>query len=76
MPEFFDDTAIYYPSRNSLALSNTILEVLSWNESKRLDIADRAKTRALRFSWDICAEKTVEQFTITVEEFKRGGNWK
>jgi len=71
LPEFFKDTAVYYPPRNNHTLSNKILEVLSWKDSKRLDMAERTKKRALRFSWDICAEKTVEQFRLAMEEFKR-----
>lgn len=72
MPEFFKDVALYYPAKNWKALGDALIESLSWNDEKKRTMQERAKQRASQFSWDICAEKTVEQFTLAIEEFKRG----
>jgi len=70
LPEIFGDAAVYYPPKNHRALAERILEVTSWPEEKRREMSERAKKRASQFSWDICAQKTIEQFQIAIEEFK------
>ena len=69
MPEIFRDGAVYYPPRDGKALSEAILKVLSWDDKKRITMSERARQRASQFSWDECAEKTVEQLKMAIEEF-------
>ena len=71
MPEFFQDAAIYYPPKNLKVLAERILEVMSWPEEKRKEMSERAKKRASQFSCEICAQKTIEQFQVAIEEFRR-----
>ena len=71
MPEFFQDSAVYYPPKDEKVLAERILEVMSWPEEKRKEMSERAKKRASQFSWEICAQKTIEQFQIAIEEFRR-----
>ncbi len=71
LPEIFGNSAIYYKPRDEKELSLRIKEVLSRNEFDQISASQRAITRASQFSWDICAEKTVEQFVLAIEEFKR-----
>jgi len=71
MPEFFQDSAVYYPPKDAKVLAERILEVMSWPEDKRKEMSERAKKRASQFSWEICAQKTIEQFQIAIEEFRR-----
>lgn len=70
LPEIFGDAAVYYPPKNHRALAERILEVTSWPEEKRREMSERAKKRASQFSWDICAQKTIEEFQIAIEGFK------
>lgn len=70
MPEFFQDAAVYYPPKDSQALADRLIEVLSWDKDKRNDMSERARKRASQFSWDVCAQKTIEQFQIAIDEFK------
>jgi len=73
MPEFFDDAAVYYPPKDKKALSEAIMDVLSWNNQKRCKISEQARNRGSQFSWDVCAEKTVEELRITIEHFAHNG---
>jgi glycosyltransferase involved in cell wall biosynthesis len=75
MPEFFRDVALYYPPKNGKALADALIESLSWKDEKKRIMQERAKQRASQFSWDICAERTVEQLLLAVDEFiTRGKN--
>lgn len=61
MPEFFQEVAAYYPPTNGEALSKVIQSVLSWDNERKKTMADRARQRAAQFSWDLTAEKTIEE---------------
>ena len=61
LPEIFGDVAIYYPPKNGKALSEVIQTVLSWDNKKRNEMSVMAKKRAAQFSWNVCAEATVEE---------------
>jgi glycosyltransferase involved in cell wall biosynthesis len=71
LPEIFGDSADYYTPGDGKDLSLRIKEVLFRNEFDQKSASQRAIMRASQFSWDICAEKTVEQFMLAIEEFKR-----
>ncbi len=61
LPEIFLDAAIFYPPKEGKALAEKIQTVLSWNSKKRQEMSRLARKRATKFSWDICAQKTVRE---------------
>jgi glycosyltransferase involved in cell wall biosynthesis len=61
MPEFFRDTAVYYPPRNWRVLADVIQTVLAWDNNQLLAVSQSAAERAAKFSWDVCAEKTLDE---------------
>jgi glycosyltransferase involved in cell wall biosynthesis len=61
MPEFFRDTAVYYPPRNWRVLADVIQTVLAWDNNRLLAVSQSALERAAKFSWDVCAEKTLDE---------------
>ena len=67
LPELFSDAAIYYPPKDNQALSREIRRVLSWDDSQRKVMTQKARIRASEFSWDICAEKTVEELKKVIK---------
>jgi len=73
MPEFFQDSAVYYPPKNGAVLANAIQEVLLWDEAKRWKVLERAKIRASQFSWETCALKTIQELRLAVEQFHHRG---
>ena len=73
LPEIFSDSAVYYNSGDGKALYELINVVLSWNQSKKGQFSERALVRASQFSWDICAEKTIEELRKAIQTFNAGG---
>lgn len=71
LPEIFLDTAVYYNSGDGKELGDMITNVLSWDRSSKKRLSQRTLERASQFSWDVCAEKTVEQLQLAVEEFAK-----
>jgi len=69
MPKFFRDVAAYYPPKDERTLSEVIQKVLSWDKEKRYEISAQAINRASRFSWEVCAEKTVAELKLAIENF-------
>ena len=69
LPEIFGSAALYYKPKDYHALANAIMEVLSWDEAKRKQMSDRARRRAAQFSWEVCAQKTVDQLQLAIEEY-------
>jgi len=61
LPEIFGDVASYYPPRMWEALAEVIQAVLLWDDNQRKVASKRAKNRAKKFSWDVCAERTIAQ---------------
>lgn len=59
LPEIFEDAAVYYPPKNGKALAEAVLSVLAWNRHQRNEASERARQQAAKFSWDVCAEKTI-----------------
>ena len=59
LPELFGDVAVYYPPKDGKALANAVQRVLAWDNTQCKEAFERARKRASRFSWDVCAEKTV-----------------
>jgi len=72
MPEFFNDSAIYYPPKNAKALAKMIETVLELDDNQRNAMSEKAKKRAAEFSWGVCAEKTVGELAKAVESRQSG----
>lgn len=66
MPEIFSDAAVYYNPEDPKSLSEAVNSVLCLDNDKRRELSEKAKKRAGDFSWDICAEKTVEELRKAV----------
>ena len=71
MPEFFRDAAVYYPKKDGKALANLIKTVLAWNDIQRKAMSEESKKRAADFSWDVCADKTIEELSKAIRNFKK-----
>lgn len=69
LPEIFKDAAVYYSPEDSHSLSRQIQAMCHLDSRYRTAIADKAKKRASAFSWDLCAEKTVAEFKLAIENF-------
>jgi len=59
LPELFGDVAIYYPPKDGQALAEVIKTVLTWDDNQRKSMSEKARKQAAKFSWDVCAAKTV-----------------
>ena len=69
LPEIFGDAAHYYPSGDGGALAAVLEKVLSMDDHQRVFMKQAARRRAALFSWDVCAERTVEE----LKRAARGG---
>jgi alpha-1,3-rhamnosyl/mannosyltransferase len=69
LPEIFRDSALYYDPGDGKKLSENINIVFSWDHSMKKNISKKAIERSYEFSWNICAEKTVEEFRIAIDNF-------
>ena len=72
LPEFFGDAVIFYPPKDGTALAEAIQTVLARDDNQRKVMSEKAKRRAAKFSWDICAEKTVAVLAKAVESRQSG----
>lgn len=61
LPEFFADSALYYPPKDFLTLAKQIQICISMGHAERAAMSGAAKHIASSFSWVICAQKTVEE---------------
>ena len=66
-PEIFLDSAYYYPPKDSRSLANTIKNVLSWNNEKKLEMEEKAKKRAEYFSWDKTLDDLIREFEAAIK---------
>ena len=66
LPELFGDAAIFYPPNDGQALAEVIKTVLAWDDNQRKVMSEKAKKRASKFSWDICAKRTVAELAKVV----------
>ncbi len=62
LPEFFSDTALYYPPGDGKALAARMAEVLAWGKEKRAASSLAAFERSNLFNWEYAAEKTAALF--------------
>jgi len=61
LPEIFGPSALYYPPKDFTILAKQIQSVLSMGEVERVTMSNTAKDIASRFSWEVCAKKTVDE---------------
>lgn len=68
LPEIFGDAALYYPPGDAAALAEQIQRVRSLRARDRASLGMKARAEAERFSWEVCAERTVDE----LEKAQRG----
>ena len=61
LPEFFADSALFYPPKNFTILAKQIQAGISMGHAERAAMSVAAKDIATSFSWEICAKKTVDE---------------
>lgn len=69
----FWEAAIYYPPKNGQALAEATKRVLTWDKNQRKIMSGKARKQATKFSWDVCAEKTVAVMAKAVKNSKLNG---
>lgn len=69
MPELYRETAMYYPQKNGQKLGESIRSVLEWSTGERAKVSEQTRKRALEFSWDLCAEKTIKELETAMRDF-------
>lgn len=61
LPEIFGSAALYYPPKDFTTLAKHIQVIISMRQAERAKMSNIAKDTASRFSWEICAQKTVDE---------------
>ncbi len=72
MPEFFEQSAIYYRHGDGKSLCSAIQHALSLSEGQQKDMSSKARIRASQFSWDVCARETVNTLTQVMTSAGKG----
>ena len=67
MPEFFADTAIYYPEGDAKVLAEKIQNIFDWDKATLNEMSKNAKNRIIELSWDACVEKTLAELKKAAE---------
>jgi glycosyltransferase involved in cell wall biosynthesis len=60
MPEFFSETAWYYPPRNASALADQLKKADSLSIEEKTRLKEQAQIRSRDFTWEKCADATME----------------
>ena len=60
LPEIFENAAIYYEPRNPKSLHSALTQGLNLSKNSAEQLRSYARSRARKFSWDICAQRTVD----------------
>lgn len=66
LPEFFSGNAFYYQPNNVLQLASQIKKALSLKEIERKRIAVNGMRNIRRFTWEICAKRTIDEIEKAV----------
>ena len=66
MPEFFGESAYYYPARDGGALAKRLVEALNAPTSVQQAKRTTAAARAARFDWKSTAEQTLRELEIAL----------
>lgn len=67
LPEIFAGNCVYYGPGNAGELTTAIEDVISWDTARKERCAQKAKIRALSFSWESTIEKTVLQLERAID---------
>ena len=67
MPEFFEDTALYYDAGNAEQLAARIREAMNPDDSVTRVLRNRAQARSLNYTWQRTADRTVEQLKVAMQ---------
>ena len=65
MPEFFGEAALYYPAGNAAALAARVLDVIQ-ERVVRVEMGERARTRARQFTWQTTADRTIHELELAL----------
>ncbi len=68
LPEIFADAAVFYRSKDPKDLAEAIKRALLFDSDRRKAMSEKARTRAGKFSWDVCADNTVAELTKAVSK--------
>lgn len=68
LPEIFSDAALFYPSGEPEVLASKIDEISCSDLNKTIKKSYKSRSRAAEFSWDVCAEKTVNVFESAIRD--------
>ena len=60
LPEIFNNSALFYEKNNFTDLGDKILKVLNLNQTTKEEMSLQAVNQSKQFSWDICADRTVD----------------
>jgi glycosyltransferase involved in cell wall biosynthesis len=71
LPEFFAESAFYYPPKDAIGLAQAIGEALSLNDHEREAKSSTAKRIASGFSWKNCAVETVTELQKAIDASRR-----
>lgn len=74
MKEFFGEAAIYYPPKNGHALAEATKRILALDKNLRKIMSEKSRRQATKFSWDVCAERTVALLAEVVKISKFNGH--
>jgi glycosyltransferase involved in cell wall biosynthesis len=67
LPEIFRDCAVYYKPKDVLNLADVINSVLSWQENKKAAMSQKARERAMEFSWKKTADALIRELQVAVK---------
>ena len=62
LPEVAGDAGIYVDPLNSDDIARGMTEALQLNPNERRNLVNKGKAQAKKFSWEKCAQKTIETF--------------
>ena len=71
MPEFFQNNAIYYHSRDSSTLADGVNKMFKKSDSEIRNLRVKSKERASYFTWQRCADKTIVELKKVLNIKKR-----
>jgi len=67
LPEIFLDSAYYYPPNNYSVLADIVKKVLVLDNKTKLEMKNKAKTRAEYFTWDKAADDLIKEFKAAIQ---------
>jgi glycosyltransferase involved in cell wall biosynthesis len=65
MPEFFDQAAVYYRNGDGSSLADALVRTLALPAEEKQALRARARDRAALYTWQACAERTVDEIVAT-----------